>query len=155
MNTTLVSDSCYSRSRDINQLHILQTLNIQSGNLTTAQQSTSKLLSEQMKADKEVLTTVSVNLHVKCNKMLSSVLSGHICIFCICMCCLLFFFLVHVHCSSTAVHGSASQSIHMELAAHRSRLLRQRQPSALLLHTDVWFEGNLSGRVCKRLHQDV
>lgn len=52
--------------------------------------------------------------------------------------------LVHGLCSGTAVHGSASQSIRVELAAHRSGVLRQRQSSALLLHTDVWFEGRPS-----------
>ena len=51
--------------------------------------------------------------------------------------------IVHGHRGRAAVHGSASQSVGVEPAAHRGRLLRQRQPSALLLHTDVWFEGNL------------
>ncbi len=62
----------------------------------------------------------------------------NVCAVCVC--------LVRGHRSRTAVYGSASQSVYVELAAHWSGLLRQRQPSALLLHTDVWFDGNLSDK---------
>lgn len=87
-----------------------------------------------MKADKEVNPHhKTAYLHVNRNK---NALKRHISteLFSISV---LSVCLVHGYCSSTAVYGSASQSIHVELAAHWSSLLHQRQPSALLLHTDV------------------
>lgn len=92
--------------------------------------STSSCYHEQINANKEVNPHhKTAHLHVNFNKKCSVFFP---------MC------LVHGLCSGTAVHGSASQSICVELAAHRSGVLRQRQSSALLLHTDVWFEGRPS-----------
>lgn len=81
------------------------------------------------------------------------------CLCCVCICASVRS--VHGHCSCPAAHGFAPQSQRMEPAAHWSGVLRQRQPSALLLHTDVWFKGNVNqncssatSHTCYRIRND-
>lgn len=134
-----VSEWHNNRTKEYHELDILVTYTAAVENLEHCSTS-GCYLNKWKQTRKWILTTELQNLHVNSNKMLSGVLSAPSCFQCMCV----FVCLVYGHCSGTAVHGSASQSIHVELAAHRSGLLHQRQPSAFLLHTDVRFEGNLS-----------